>query len=168
VRRERSFSIGQFTISTSRIDPGDIPELRERLRQNPDDAQARYALARNLAHHGGQEDAIAELRDALKRKPGDTLAHYLIGTLLEQLGRIQEAADEYRTAAELGCDQPRLYLRLGDVLYQQERQAEAREWWEKALELAVAEQQRLPYWARALVGLIGTPRLVRRRLSQCR
>ncbi len=66
--------------------------LRGLLDAQPDDFEARIALARMLAAHGAAEEALAELRAALERDPNALATHVALGRLLRSENRDAEAA----------------------------------------------------------------------------
>ena len=66
--------------------------LRARVEEQPDDREARLALASLLAARGAAEQAEAELRAALEREPDALAAHVALGRLLLAEGRAEAAA----------------------------------------------------------------------------
>lgn len=66
--------------------------LRELLDAQPDDLDARIALARGLAARGATDEAVAELRAALERDPAALATHVALGRLLRSDDREAEAA----------------------------------------------------------------------------
>jgi len=83
--------IGPVFEATGR--PQDFgPWLRGLLDAQPDDLEARIALARTLAAHGAAEEALAELRAALERDPNALPTHVALGRLLRSENRDTEAA----------------------------------------------------------------------------
>jgi lipopolysaccharide biosynthesis regulator YciM len=61
----------------------------------PDDLDARIALARTLASRGATDEAVAELRAALERDPDSLATHLALGRLLRSEQRNDEAAKVY-------------------------------------------------------------------------
>jgi len=66
--------------------------LRALLDIQPDDLEARIALARALAARGATDEGIAELRTALERDPNALAAHVALGRVLRSESRETEAA----------------------------------------------------------------------------
>jgi lipopolysaccharide biosynthesis regulator YciM len=66
--------------------------LRGLLDEQPDDFEARLALARALAARGATDEAEAELRAALEREPESLAAHAALGRVLLAEGRSEAAA----------------------------------------------------------------------------
>jgi len=69
--------------------------LRGLLEEDPDDADARLALARTLAARGEAEEAVAEVRHLLERRPEHREAHATLGRILLAERRDGEAAKAY-------------------------------------------------------------------------
>jgi len=66
--------------------------LRELLETQPEDAQARLALARALAGRGQVDEAVGEVRRVLEREPELLEAHAVLGRILLGDGRAAELA----------------------------------------------------------------------------
>jgi lipopolysaccharide biosynthesis regulator YciM len=66
--------------------------LRTLVDEQPDDLEARLALARVLAARGAADEAEAELRGALERDPDALACHLALGRLLLAEGRAEAAA----------------------------------------------------------------------------
>jgi hypothetical protein len=66
--------------------------LRGIVDEQPDDLEARLALARVLAARGAADEAEAELRAALEREPDALGPHLALGRLLLAEGRAEAAA----------------------------------------------------------------------------
>jgi len=69
--------------------------LRRLLEEQPDDSQARLALARTLASRGDSEEALAELRRLLEREPEHLEARAELGRLLIAERRDAELGKEH-------------------------------------------------------------------------
>jgi lipopolysaccharide biosynthesis regulator YciM len=82
--------------------PRDFDEqLRRRLAEAPDDAEARLALAHTLAARGEIDAALSELRGLLERDAEHAGARTALGRLLLSERRDAEAVREYRRLLDL-------------------------------------------------------------------
>lgn len=70
------------------------------VRQDPNNAFARYGLAMEYANSGDLKQAIDEFRALLERDESYAAAYYHAGQALEKLGQLEEA----RTMYEKGID----------------------------------------------------------------
>ena len=58
---------------------GELEDAQEQVRQNPDDALARYSLGVTYNELGRSEDAIASSKETIRIKPNYAEAHYNLG-----------------------------------------------------------------------------------------
>ena len=70
--------------------------LGERLAKDPEDVEARLALASALASRGETDAALLELRNVLAQNPNHLEAHAALGRALLAAGREAEALQGYR------------------------------------------------------------------------
>jgi len=75
--------------------------LRRAVEVDPQDAAARYALARALVRAGDAGNARLQLREAVRLEPGMRQAYYLLGQVNRRLGRENEARAAFQKAQEL-------------------------------------------------------------------
>lgn len=75
--------------------------LRALLEEQPDDIDARLALARAFAARDAVDEAIGAVRAALERDPDRLDAHRLLGRLLLAHGRSEEAAKAHAELLEV-------------------------------------------------------------------
>ena len=82
-----------------RAGSGGESALRARVTANPDDLDARLALARHLAATGRHEPALQEFLDVIRRDPGhaDEAARKAMLDLFEVIGPRSPLADRYRS-----------------------------------------------------------------------
>lgn len=80
---------------------GEIEQLEDHCRQNPDDYQALVSLGVAYARAGRHEDALGPLRRAAELRDKDAPAHFNLGRALALAGRRAEAEAEYRSALAL-------------------------------------------------------------------
>ncbi len=68
-----------------------IAMLAEILRENPEDAFARYGLALEYSKAGQIEQALAEFKTLIEKNPDYTPAYFMAGQTLAGASRIDEA-----------------------------------------------------------------------------
>src|SRR5260370_17396991 len=68
-----------------------VAQLRERLRQAPDDRDARWELGRAYAILGASDDAVGEFEQLLAHRPTDVAAIIHLGLPENNPGRPQPA-----------------------------------------------------------------------------
>jgi len=78
---------------------GDESALRQRVAANPEDLDARLALARHLGATGRHEPALQELLEVIRRDPGhdDAAARKAMLDLFEVIGPREPLAERYRS-----------------------------------------------------------------------
>ncbi len=122
-------------MMAERVDRLDILEadLREILRQNPEDAQALNALGYTLADRTPRhEEAYQLVEKALRLSPDDAAILDSMGWVLYRQQRYDEAIQYLRQAYAKQQD-PELAAHLGEVLWVSGQQKEARKVWDEAL-----------------------------------
>ncbi len=77
------------------------PHWLEAVKLSPDNIQARYFLALELAREKQFEPAIVQFQEVIRREPGLATAHLNLGVALMQLKRPEEALGPFERAAEL-------------------------------------------------------------------
>ena len=68
-----------------------VAALEEILKENPDDAFARYALGLEYSSAGDAEAALAEFERLLAAHPDFTNGYFMAAQVLERSGRFAEA-----------------------------------------------------------------------------
>jgi len=113
-----------------------IAQLRQILKQEPDDATALNALGYTLADHGLElRDAYRYIRKAYKQEPDNPAVVDSMGWIEFRRGNNARAIEYLRRAYELQAD-PEIAAHLGEVLWMDGAKDEAREIWEQAAEAA--------------------------------
>lgn len=121
-----------------RIDRLDILEqdLREILRQNPNDAQALNALGYTLADRTDRLDEASQLIErAMQIEPEDAAILDSMGWVLYRQGRLAEALDYLKQAYARQGD-AEIAAHLGEVLWVMGQREEAHKVWNEALKRA--------------------------------
>ena len=101
----------------------------------PENARARYGLARALAMAGDDDGAIEQYREAVAIQPDYAEAYNNLGSALERKGDLDGAVACYRAALAHQSDLYRSHYNLGIVLTAQGKLDEAIEHYRKALEI---------------------------------
>src|SRR5262245_16862928 len=73
--------------------PSRLAQLETWVRDKPDDAFVRYALALELKSLGREEDAAREFATLIAKKPDYVPSYLMFGNLLGRLGRTDEARE---------------------------------------------------------------------------
>jgi len=73
------------------VDESRVAALQEILKENPNDAFARYALGLEYSSSGDAEAALAEFDRLLAAHPDYTNGYFMAAQVLERVGRIDEA-----------------------------------------------------------------------------
>ena len=89
-----------------------IAAYKKYLDENPDDAEAHYALGQTYAGLGQYSDAIRKYREATKLKGDDPDMYYDLGVAHTKLAQYDEAARAFSKALEIDPD----YYRAQDGL----------------------------------------------------
>src|SRR5439155_69517 len=94
-----------------------VAQLRERLRQAPDDRDARWELGRAYAILGQSEDAIDEFEQLVAQKSDDVAAIIQLGLAEKARGRPEAATEWFLRARELEPDSSVVQFYLGEIYY---------------------------------------------------
>lgn len=78
-----------------------LGQYEEKIRLQPDDAEAYYSRGRTLARLGQHEEAIADYEEAIRLQPDDVAAYFIRGLAYTQLDRYAEAITDLETALKL-------------------------------------------------------------------
>ena len=100
-----TFMTAEFTLATILVKQGRdaeaVPLLKDVIRTNPKDVDARVELA-DIDHKTGQyEQAVKILQEALSFDSRNKRAHFLLGNVLTRIGKSVEAEQHFRTFQEL-------------------------------------------------------------------
>lgn len=82
-----------------------MEQLKEFLKQQPEDPFLKYALATEYLKVGDQENALSYFEELITKHSGYLGTYYHLGRLYEALDRIPEAADTYRSGIQLARQQ---------------------------------------------------------------
>jgi non-specific serine/threonine protein kinase/serine/threonine-protein kinase len=111
-------------------------KAREVVRQQPEDADARYRLARALAQRQGKlPEAAAEYREALRLRPGFADAQIGLADALRFQRKFPEAAAAYQEAVRLKPADADAHANLGLTLSTQGKRPEAEAAFREAIRL---------------------------------
>ena len=94
---------------------GSVQELRHRVGQAPDDADARLQLGTALAEAGQLAEALGQLQRSVALDPSLVRGHIRLGNLLRELSRTGEALEAYGRALELRPSDPFILSNLGNA-----------------------------------------------------
>jgi serine/threonine-protein kinase len=97
----------------------------ERVRQRPEDIDARLNLGLALRSTGKADDAMTAYREAVRRNPDRAEAHAGLAAVLDQVGKPNEAAEEVRTAIRLRPSSAEAHNDLGVYLAELGKPAES-------------------------------------------
>ena len=129
-------------------------EYRLALAADPDQVDARQALASIFLQMGDIKGAIAETEAVLQREPDNASAHYNLGTVLAAAGRADEGIDHLARAVELAPGFADARVNLAIALEREERFEEAEKRYAEALEI---DPENVDTWRRraALLNSLG-------------
>lgn len=122
-------------LVAERLDKLDIHErdIREILKQNPDNAHALNALGYTLADKTNRyQEALKLIQRAMVLRPNDPFILDSMGWVHYRLGKIKEAIQYLRKALSIRAD-AEISAHLGEILWHQGKRGEARSVWKKAL-----------------------------------
>ncbi|HEX3867302.1 MAG TPA: tetratricopeptide repeat protein, partial [Gemmatimonadaceae bacterium] len=102
-----------------------IPELKERVRQRPEDRAARWELGRTLSLLGQPHEAAGEFRALLKTHPNDVPALLQLAIAEQHGGEIDRAQRTLERAVALDPNSSLLHVSLGETLYHRGRNEDA-------------------------------------------
>src|SRR5436309_14183113 len=136
---DSKMQIAQRTLRIADHDTGTfarrVAQLRERLRQAPDERDARWELGRAYAILGQHEEAIGEFEQLVAQKPDDVAAIIQLGLAEKNRGRPEAATEWFVRACELDQDSSVVQFYLGEIYYNRGLNAEALGALERAVEL---------------------------------
>ena len=119
----------RFQLAMEMVDHGEYgraePYLRARVADDPDDLDARVALARALAGREAFGEALGHLEHVVEREPERTGVQRLLGEIHRALGDIEQAARHLETATVQAPDDGRAWLLLAEVRLEHGRAIEA-------------------------------------------
>ena len=93
--------------------------LRDLIRQDPRNADARLLLGSVLMEAGQRAESIAQLREGVRLVPKSAEAHNALGEAYNTFGDAAAAQPEFERAVELDPKHAQAQANLGDVLLQQ-------------------------------------------------
>src|SRR5213596_941695 len=94
-----------------------VAELQERLRQAPDERDARWELGRTYAILGAFDEAVAEFEELLAHRSKDVAAMIQLGLAEKSRGRLEVATEWFLRAVEEEPDSSVVHFYLGEVYY---------------------------------------------------
>src|SRR5256886_5146779 len=112
-----------------------VAQLRERLRQAPDDRESRWELGRAYAILGQSEEAIEEFEQLVAQKSNDVAAIIQLGLAEKARGRPEAATEWFLRARELEPDSSVVQFYLGEIYYNRGLNADALAALERAVQL---------------------------------
>src|SRR6266571_2511197 len=112
-----------------------VAQLRERLRQAPDERDARWELGRAYAILGQQDEAIGEFEQLVAQKPDDVAAIIQLGLAEKNRGRPEAATEWFLRARELDPNSSVAQFYLGEIYYNRGLNGDARAALERAVQL---------------------------------
>src|SRR3989441_898135 len=112
-----------------------VAQRRGRLRQAPDERDARWELGRAYAILGQHEEAIGEFEELVAQKPDDVAAIIQLGLAEKNRGRPEAATEWFVRACELDQDSAVVHFYLGEIYYNRGLNDEALVALERAVEL---------------------------------
>lgn len=113
-----------------------IAELQKRVRQNPQDASAHYALAHEYFTSSQIPEAITELKRVLELQPQNARALMDLGNLYLTQNQSKEAQEEFTKLVALKPDSAAAHASLGMALADQQNHEAAITEYKTALRLA--------------------------------
>lgn len=116
--------------------PKALEYLRESLRLNPDNPEARLSYGLVLARLGRLDEAVDQYRAALRLQPRFPLAHSNLGLALQERGDRSAAEKHFRLAIEQAPHMIAAHNNLGNLLVQSDRIPEAIAVFQAVLEFA--------------------------------
>ncbi|MDX1908689.1 MAG: AAA family ATPase [Bacteroidia bacterium] len=111
----------------------EVRDLREALRQSPDNIPLRRYLAETLVRLGRKAEAEEEYRIALQMAPGDMALNLGLAQVFYDQGKHTEGLVLVEALLEADRPHPRAWLLYARLLLTQQQGAEARTAYEKAL-----------------------------------
>ncbi len=80
---------------------GEIEDAKEKVRKNPDDAEAHYNLGNAYRESDEYEEAIESYKQAIKINPDFAMAHKNLGFAYSTLGKYEEEIESYKQAIRI-------------------------------------------------------------------
>jgi tetratricopeptide (TPR) repeat protein len=108
---------------------------RNRIRLNPDDAEAHKRFGRGLGYQGRTQEGIAELKEALRLNPRDAEIQYDLGSIYIRLGNTPEAYRAFRAVVEADPGDGEAQGSLGITAAQMGKLDESKKSFEAALRI---------------------------------
>lgn len=93
-----------------------VRQLREAVREDPQNSRLRYELAMRLEEDSDSEDAIGELKTVARMEPQDSEPHAAMGAIYLNARRVDEAIDELRIATTIDPHNASYQAVLGEAL----------------------------------------------------
>jgi tetratricopeptide (TPR) repeat protein len=128
-----------------------IPEWKEALKLNPEDAKANFNFGVALAEDGRIDEAVTHYRKAVQADPEYSQAYTNLGATLAGTGKFREAVPQLEKALELNPEDPKALTTLGGALARSGKLDEAITYLKKAVELGPADAKSLTNLGGALV-----------------
>jgi tetratricopeptide (TPR) repeat protein len=98
-----------------------VQVLKEAIRRNPNDPDARLLLGSLLSEAGHQEDAIAQLTEAVRLRPHSAAAQNALGEAYSSAGDRQSARHSFEEAIAIDAGSGVAQLNLGRVLLESQQ-----------------------------------------------
>jgi protein O-GlcNAc transferase len=95
-----------------------IRVLRDIVKTNARDADARLLLGSVLAEAGNRAESIPQLEEAVRLRPNSAEAHHALGETFQNFGEIRPARAEFEKAVKLDPGFGQAQADLGSVLFQ--------------------------------------------------
>lgn len=101
-------------LETGDVDAA-VAALESLLAEDPEDHEARLALAKTLRVTGDSSGALRQLSKLARLDPERTEVHLLMGDVQMELGRADQAVASYRVERELVGDDPELLQKMAEA-----------------------------------------------------
>lgn len=112
-----------------------IAQLREHLRTNPSDRDARWEVGRTSALLGRHLEAIDEFTELLRYHPGDLSALIQLALSQKEVGDIEVAQKWFERALAVDPDSSLVHFYLGEIAYNRGMLQDALQMLKRAIEL---------------------------------
>jgi cytochrome c-type biogenesis protein CcmH/NrfG len=119
-------------------------EVRDKLKESPNDPELHYQLGNALYDQGRREEAAASYEKAIKIKPDYVKALVNLGVVLNESSKSEEALVSFDKAEELAPKDVTVLCNKGQALYALQRYPEGIALYQKAMGLEPENQ--LPYY----------------------
>ncbi|RKU12664.1 hypothetical protein C6501_10760 [Candidatus Poribacteria bacterium] len=147
-----------------------IPEQLKKVNQNPDDVDARVALAKSYEMSEKFDDAIAQYQKISELQPDIVKWHKTVGDLYEKSTqttkseRLEKAAAAYKKAIALEPDSYELYNLLAQTYTKNGDTSKAETIYQKALEASLTPQE-YDFVVKAIIDLYDAKKQTDKRLA---